>query len=153
MTRAETIATNLMLVVFVYLTLYYTICQILFMLLALTIKQIGNEFERKLKSQGYQIEEDGHDGLRQVYKLKCIHQFRWMKIMHVSFQGFILYKELKHTTELIKNVFGNAMIGYYLSSVAYLAEAPHIFLGNRGNHEKIVMIHSFGLQQQNFIIR
>lgn len=34
------------------------------------------------------------------------------------------------------------MIGYYLSSVAYLAEAPHIFLGNRGNHEKIVMVYS-----------
>lgn len=53
------------------------------MILVLTIKQIGNEFERKLKSQGYQNEEDGNDGLRQVLKNMCIYQFRWMKIIHV----------------------------------------------------------------------
>lgn len=57
-----------------------------------------------------------------------------------------LYRELKKTTELVKKLFGNSMIGYYVSTVAYLAVAPHILLGNQGNFERIVTIYStFGV--------
>lgn len=34
------------------------------------------------------------------------------------------------------------MIGYYVSAVAYLAEAPHVLVGKRGNYERIVMIYT-----------
>ncbi len=51
---------------FTYLLLYYSVCQALFMLLMLTVKQTGNEFRKKLKLQGYQDDENGNSGLSKV---------------------------------------------------------------------------------------
>ncbi len=43
---------------------------------------------------------------------------------------------------MVKKLFGNSMIGYYVSTVAYLAVAPHILLGHQGNFERIVTLYS-----------
>ncbi len=51
---------------FTYLMLYYSVCQALFILLMLTVKQAGNEFRKTLKREGYQDDENGNDGLNKV---------------------------------------------------------------------------------------
>lgn len=43
---------------------------------------------------------------------------------------------------VMKALLGNALIGYYVSNVAYLAEAPHVLLGNRGDFERLIMIYA-----------
>lgn len=53
-----------------------------------------------------------------------------------------LYRELSKTTKLIKKVFGNSIISYYVATVAYLAVAPHVLLGNQRNFEKIIITYS-----------
>lgn len=49
-----------------YLLLYYSVCQALFILLMLTVKQTGNEFRKRLKTEGYQDDENGISGLSKV---------------------------------------------------------------------------------------
>lgn len=51
------------------------------------------------------------------------------------------YRKLKGTTDHLRNLYGNALICYYVSAVAYYAEAPYVLLGNRGQAERIIMIY------------
>lgn len=51
---------------FTYLLLYYSVCQALFMLLMLTVKQTGNEFCKRLKLEGYRDDENGNTGSIEV---------------------------------------------------------------------------------------
>lgn len=56
-----------------YLMLYYSVCQALFMLLMITVKQTGNEFRKRLKLEGYRDDENANIGL---YKVSKVHELK-----------------------------------------------------------------------------
>lgn len=64
---AKNIVASLLITLFVYLTVFYATCQAFFMILALTMKQIGYEFGRKIELCGvHQNEGDENSDLNQV---------------------------------------------------------------------------------------
>ncbi len=68
---AKNVVESLLITLFVYLSLSYATCQAFFMILALTMKQIGYEFGRKLEMCGFhQNEGDENSGLNQVLAAK-----------------------------------------------------------------------------------
>lgn len=58
-------------------------------------------------------------------------------------QGMILYRELKKTTDLIRQVYGGLTLAVYVLIVSYFAATAHIFLGYKGEAEKVIMICIF----------
>ncbi|CAL8070637.1 unnamed protein product [Orchesella dallaii] len=80
----------------------------------LALRQIGKEFRIKLNN------------LNEVADIK---------------QGILLYRKLKETSNLIRILYGNQILAFYISSVAYYAETPYILLGNRGDSERGVVIY------------
>jgi len=56
-------------------------------------------------------------------------------------QGVELYRELRKKTTLITDLFGTNLLTFYITSVCYYAEAPHVLLGKRGNTDRAMMIY------------
>ncbi|CAL8102570.1 unnamed protein product [Orchesella dallaii] len=56
-------------------------------------------------------------------------------------KGNEFYRRLKSKAKLITNLYGNQILGFYITSICYYAQAPHVFLGKRGNTEKLIMAY------------
>ncbi|CAL8102579.1 unnamed protein product [Orchesella dallaii] len=54
-------------------------------------------------------------------------------------QGNELYRRLKKKMDVIAHLYGNQILAFYITSLTYYAQAPHVFLGKRGNAEKLAM--------------
>ncbi|CAL8102554.1 unnamed protein product [Orchesella dallaii] len=81
--------------------------------LTLALRQIGAEFQTRLENTK---ENSGID------------------------KGLRLYKKLKRTNDFAREMYGDFMLGTYISFVTYCVEAPVVFLGQRGQAEIIVFI-------------
>lgn len=61
-----------------------------------------------------------------------------------NFQGLFYQKKLKTSTDIIRRVYGDVLLLYYITSVCYYAIAPHVFLADRNPMEKVVVVYFFG---------
>lgn len=59
----------------------------------------------------------------------------------LNLQGIGCYRKLREICESIRKIYGNHLMAYYVTSVTYYADAPHILLGRRGDTEKVVFIY------------
>jgi len=55
------------------------------------------------------------------------------------------------TTNLIRHLYGDALLTFYIGAVSYYAETPYIMLGNRGDSEKAILVY-FLLNGVNWIL-
>lgn len=67
-----------------------------------------------------------------------------MFVKHVfhSLQGFIEYKNVKVIHGLIKDLFGDALVGSYISTICYLSQVPQLFMGLRPGAEQVALIQT-----------
>ncbi|CAL8070643.1 unnamed protein product [Orchesella dallaii] len=98
----------------VYSSSFYVFMQGVFFVLALALRQVGKEFHTKLNNL---------NGVADIQ------------------QGILLFRELQGTSNLIRKLFGNQMLAFYISAVSYYAETPYILLGNRGESERAIVIY------------
>lgn len=101
---------------FAYLSQMYVVGQGILLILAITLLRQSTEFRQEMRQVGFQQ--------------SCGVE-----------QGILKYRKLKHATNLIRKVYGDTLLGYYVSTIAYYAEAPHILLGIRGQAEKFLMAY------------
>lgn len=71
--------------------------------------------------------------------------------MVLFIQVHVKYRQLKESIDKVRNLFGNALVAFYLSAVANYAESPHLMLGSRGDVERLVMIY-FGISGVMWLI-
>ncbi|CAL8102551.1 unnamed protein product [Orchesella dallaii] len=101
-------------IVFVLASNFFVLNTGFFLMLVLAMGQRGKSFESELKIGN--------------------------KILSIQ-KGNELYRKLKNMTSLITQLCGNKVMAFYITSVCYYAQAPHIFLGKRGNTEKLLMAY------------
>ncbi|CAL8102560.1 unnamed protein product [Orchesella dallaii] len=101
-------------VVIAHVSLIYIVIPGSFLMLVLTMRQLGKILESELKIGN--------------------------KVVGI-WKGNELYRSLKANAELTTRLYGRIILAFYIASVCYFAQAPHVFFGERGNIEKLAMAY------------
>ncbi|CAL8102576.1 unnamed protein product [Orchesella dallaii] len=98
--------------VYAHGSLFYVVISGSFVMLVLTMRQLGKTLETELK----------------IGK----------NVLDIQ-KGMELYRRLKKKVDAFAQLYGNQILAFYITSLTYYAQAPHVFLGKRGNAEKLAM--------------
>lgn len=109
----------------IYSSFSLAFTELIIPVLSVALYQVGTEFQRQMK----QVAES---------KVLC----RQTSFEDVGLRDAMQrYRKLKRTIDDIRITFGSQMLAYYISSVSYYAEVPHVWLGKRGDAEKALLAY------------
>ncbi|CAL8102533.1 unnamed protein product [Orchesella dallaii] len=99
-------------VLYMHTTTFFVFAQGIFFVLTMVLRRVGAEFRAELENTKDDV------GIE---------------------RGILLYRKLKSMTNFTREMYGDYILTFYISSVTYFAEAPHILMGRRGDTEKVIL--------------